>query len=115
MAKKPTKKAAAAAPAAPEARPDGRPRLSAHPRARRQIREAKAWAGLVGFVLVALLSLQGGTPLFDTGVRALIAGAACYVVGWALALAVWRHVARAEVKLFEQRLLEEPEPAAAPR
>ena len=108
MAKKP-------APTAPASRPDGRPRLSAHPRARRQIREAKAWAGLVGFVLVGLLSLQGGTLLFDAGVRALIAGAACYVVGWALALAVWRHVARAEVKLFEQRLLDEPEPAAQPQ
>jgi protein-S-isoprenylcysteine O-methyltransferase Ste14 len=107
------KKPAPAAPA-PAPRADGRPRLSAHPRARRQIREAKAWAGLVGFVLVALLSLQGGSPLFDAGVRALIAGAGCYVVGWALALAVWRHVARAEVKLFEQRLLEEPEPGAQP-
>lgn len=109
------KKQAPPAPAPPEPREDGRPRLSSHPRARRQIREAKAWAGLVGFVLVALLSLQGGTPLFEAGVRALIAGLACYVVGWALALAVWRHVARAEVKLFEQRLLDEPEAAGSAR
>ncbi len=83
--------------------PDLRPRLSAHPRARRQIREAKAWAGLVGFVLVALLSLQAGQPLFDAGVRALLAGLACYVAGWALAVTVWRHLARAEVQVAEQR------------
>jgi hypothetical protein len=46
---------------------DLRPRLSAHPRARRQIREAKAWAGIVAFVLTALLSLQANLPLFDAG------------------------------------------------
>jgi len=83
---------------------DLRPRLSAHPRAQRQIREAKAWAGLVGFVLVALLSVQAGQPLFDAGVRALFAGLGCYVAGWALAVTVWRHLARAEVQLAEQRL-----------
>lgn len=108
--KKATKKAAPTAPApAAQPRADGRPRLSAHPRARRQIREAKAWAGLAGFVLVALLSVQGGTPVFESGIRALGVGAACYVIGWALALALWRHLARAEVKLFEQRLLDESE------
>ena len=94
-------KAAAAAP------PDARPRLSAHPRARRQIREAKAWSGLAGFALVLLLSLQGGALLFEAGVRALAAGAGCYVVGWALAVLVWRHVARAEVLVAEQRFREE--------
>ena len=105
------KGAATAAVAAPPPRRDGRPRLSEHPRARRQIREAKAWGGLVGFVLVALLSVQGGTPLFESGLRALIAGAACYVIAWALALALWRHLARVEVKLFEQSLLDEtPQP-----
>ncbi len=92
----------AAAPAPP---PDLRPRLSAHPRAQRQIREAKAWAGLAGFVLVALLSVQAGQPLFDAGVRALLAGLACYVAGWALAVTVWRHLARAEGQVAEQRVL----------
>ena len=100
---KPTKAAVAAAP--PPA--DLRPRLSAHPRARRQIREAKAWAGLVGFVLVALLSTQAGVPLFDAGVRALLAGLGCYVLGWVLAIVVWRHVARAEVQVAEQRFAAE--------
>src|SRR5688500_19835072 len=83
---------------------DLRPRLSRHPRAQRQIREAKAWAGIVGFALVALLSWQGGLPIFDVGVRALIAGVGCYVAGWAVAVSVWRHIARAEVGLAEQRI-----------
>ena len=85
---------------------DGLPRLSAHPRAARQIREAKAWSGLVGFVLVLLLSLHGGSPWFDAGVRALAAGSALYVLGWGFAVLVWRHLARAEVLVAEQRYRE---------
>jgi hypothetical protein len=91
---------------APAAPPDARPRLSAHPKARRQIREAKAWSGLVGFTLVLILSLEGGALLFDAGARALAAGAGCYVAGWALAVLVWRHLARAEVLVAEQRFRE---------
>jgi hypothetical protein len=99
MAKKDTKGAA------PES--DLLPRLSAHPRARRQIREAKGYGGVAGFVLVALLSLQANVTYFDAGVRALTAGVVCYVVAWAVAVAVWRHLARAEVQLAEQRLREQ--------
>jgi hypothetical protein len=99
MAKKDTKAAATGS--------DMLPRLSAHPRARRQIREAKGYGGATGFVLVALLSLQADVTYFDAGVRALIAGVVCYVVAWAAAVAVWRHLARAEVALAEQRLREQ--------
>src|SRR5688500_2587336 len=83
---------------------DLRPRLSRHPRAQKQIREAKAWGGIVGFALVAVLSFQADQPLFDAGVRALIAGVVCYVAAWAMAVSVWSHIARAEVKLAEHRL-----------
>jgi hypothetical protein len=100
-------KAKAKAATAPPA--DARPRLSQHPRARRQIREAKAWSGLAGFVLVLILSLEGGSLLFDAGLRALIAGAGCYVAGWALAVLVWRHLARAELLVAEQRFREAQE------
>jgi protein-S-isoprenylcysteine O-methyltransferase Ste14 len=86
--------------------PDARPRLSQHPRARRQIREAKAWAGIVGFVLVLILSLEGGALPFDAGVRALAAGAGCYVAGWAVAVVVWTQLARAEVLVAEQHFKE---------
>lgn len=89
--------------------PDGRPRLSAHPRARRQIREAKAWSGLAGFALVLVLSLQGGALPFDAGVRALGAGAVCYVAGWALAVVVWSQLARGEVLAAERRFREAQE------
>jgi hypothetical protein len=92
-------------PAAPAA--DARPRLSAHPRASRQIREAKAWSGLAGFALVLILSLQGGALLFDAGLRALAAGAGCYVAGWTLAVVIWSHVAKAEILVAENRLREE--------
>jgi protein-S-isoprenylcysteine O-methyltransferase Ste14 len=102
MASKKDKKNAAPAPA-----DDLRPRLSQHPRAQRQIREAKAWAGIIGFVLVGLLSLQSGQPVFDAGIRALIAGVGCYVAGWALAVTIWRHLARAEVDLARQRITAE--------
>jgi hypothetical protein len=88
---------------------DTRPRLSAHPRARRQIRETKAYAGLAAFALVLLLSLQGGALLLDAGVRALGAGCGAYVVAWAIAVFVWRQLARAEVALAEQRYLEQLE------
>ena len=91
---------AAAAPA------DARPRLSQHPKARRQIREAKAWSGIAGFLLVMILSLEGGALPFDAGLRALAAGAGCYVAGWALAVIVWTHLARAEVLVAEQRFRE---------
>ena len=89
--------------------PDARPRLSAHPKARRQIREAKAWSGIAGFLLVLVLSLEGGALPFDAGLRALAAGAGCYVAGWALAVIVWTHVARAEVLVAEQRFREQLE------
>lgn len=101
--KKKGKKAAAAE--APEE--DLRPRLSQHPRAKRQIREAKGWGGIVGFVLVAWLSMQAHLPLFDAGLRALAAGIACYVIAWAFAVAIWRHVAQAEILVAEQNLASE--------
>ena len=99
---KPKGKSAPAAPAAP-ASEDLRPRLSKHPRAQKQIREAKAWGGIVGFALVGLLSLQADQTLFDAGVRALVAGTVCYVAAWAMAVVVWAQLARAEVKVAEQR------------
>ena len=103
---KPKSKGKQAKERAPAAPPDARPRLSQHPKARRQIREAKAWSGIGGFLLVLLLSLEGGALPFDAGVRALAAGAGCYVAGWALAVLVWTQLARAEVLAAEQRYQE---------
>jgi hypothetical protein len=81
-------------------------RINAHPRARHQIALAKGWAGLSGFGIALLLSLQAAVPPFDAGMRALVAGIALYLFAWAAALAVWRHVAVAEVAAAQRRLEE---------
>ena len=82
---------------------DTRPRLSEHPRARRQIRQAKAWGGLVGFGLVGLLSLQAGALPTDALTRALTGGIAVYLAAWVLAVVVWTQLARGELLAAEQR------------
>ena len=94
MAKKPK---SAAEPA------DKRPRLSQHPRARRQIRQTKAWGGLIGFLLVGTLSLQAGSLPADALLRALVGGIAIYLAAWVLAVVVWTQVARGELIVAEQR------------
>lgn len=93
------KKTAKGAPADPNT-----PRLSAHPKARRQIRAAKAWSGLAVFLLVQILAVRAGLPMFDAGVRALAAGVAAYVAAWLIAVVVWRQLALAEVEALKQRL-----------
>jgi hypothetical protein len=72
-------------------------RLCDHPRASRQIEVVRSWGALVAFALTGLLSLRAGVLPFDAGIRALIAGIVGYVAMWALAVAVWRHLAVAEL------------------
>jgi uncharacterized membrane protein YccC len=107
------KKGASAAP------DDHLPRLSAHPRARAHIGMAKAWAGLIGFVAVTLLSRGAEVPWFDSLLRGLVAGIIAYVVAWAAAVVVWRHIATAELEVLrrrtEERLRAEQEAADAAR
>jgi hypothetical protein len=93
-------------PKKPAGPPDKRPRLSAHPRAVRQINQAKAWGGMVGFALVGALSLQGGSTDVDALTRALLAGIAVYLAAWVLAVVVWRQIARAEVIAAERTWLQ---------
>jgi hypothetical protein len=71
-------------------------RLSDHPRALRQIEQARGWGGIGCFALVALLGLASGVPPATIGLRALIAGVVGYIVCWFLAVMVWRHLAVAE-------------------
>jgi predicted lipid-binding transport protein (Tim44 family) len=80
------------------------PSVAAHPRAALQVARAKGWGGLVGFLLGGYLSLPTNT-LVDAGIRALVAGAVCYVVTWAAALFVWRRLVVIEIKRREQELL----------
>lgn len=72
------------------------PSLAAHPRAAHSVARAKAWGGLVGFVLGGYLSLSTHS-LPDAGLRALAAGVVCYVATWALAVFVWRRLVVAEL------------------
>jgi hypothetical protein len=76
----------------------GGPSVSAHPRASYQVRRAKGWGGIAGFALAAYLSYKAGVPTFDLGLRALIAGLVGYMLAWACAVTVWRHLVLAELR-----------------
>jgi hypothetical protein len=83
--------------------PDTVPRLANHPRAKSQIGLAKSWAALIGFVAVTLLSRGAGLPWFDSLLRGLGAGVVCYLVAWMAAVAVWSHLAKAELEVMRRR------------
>jgi hypothetical protein len=72
--------------------------VATHPRARSQVRRAKGWGGLIGFAVATYLSLKAGVPAPQTGLRALGAGIAGYLVAWACAVSVWRHLVLAELR-----------------
>ncbi len=78
--------------------------LAEHPRAVFRIKQAKEAGGLAGFVFGAYLSFHTHT-MFETGVRALMAGIACYVIVWGAAVFLWRHLIIAELRSREQALL----------
>jgi len=80
------------------------PKLTAHPRAQRHIRQAKGWGGILGLVLVVLASKHGGLPNWDAGLRGLMGGVVGYIVGWTVALQVWRHLAMAEIRAARAKL-----------
>ena len=94
---------------------DGQPvvRLAAHPRAQQQIATAKSWGGLLGFVLVGLLSYRAGVPAFEAGLRALGGGFGLYLLAWAGAVAIWREIAVAEVERARRLLAEHAAAVAA--
>jgi hypothetical protein len=90
------------------AAPGGGPReirLSEHPRARRQIRQAKAWAALAAAALAAYVSWHGGATFVDTALRAILWGTIAYLVAWACAQQIWRQLALAELRAAERRAL----------
>lgn len=74
------------------------PSVAAHPRAGAQVARAKAWGGLGGFLLAALLSWRAGVPGADVLLRAIGGGIAGYVLAWAAAVIVWRHLVVAELR-----------------
>jgi hypothetical protein len=88
-------------------------RLSAHPRAQRQIGMAKSWTGLIAFAFVLYVSHGAGLPLGDALARGLLGGIAGYLAAWMIAVTVWRHVALAELEGLRLRVLAKMEAQAA--
>jgi hypothetical protein len=73
--------------------------VGAHPRARASIRRTRAWTALAAFGIVLFLCLNAGVPGQEAALRALVAGLVGNLVGWACALAVWRSLVMAELKV----------------
>jgi hypothetical protein len=88
-------------------------RVSAHPRATYSIARIKAFGGLFGLLLVALLSWQGGLPPVDAALRGLVGGVVAYLVCWALAVQVWRHLVMAEAAAAAEVVRKRSEAARA--
>ena len=66
--------------------------LQKHPTAGPKIRRAKAWAGIAGFLLMAVVGTRHGSPLDATLVRALVGGLAANLLVWAVSVAVVKRV-----------------------
>jgi hypothetical protein len=81
------------------AAPEGTISVSAHPRARASIRRTRARTALAAFGLVLFICLSGSVPPQEAFLRALVAGLVGNLVGWACALAVWRSLIMAELKV----------------
>lgn len=104
----------------PQPKPSGgeapqSPSVASHPRAGAQVARAKSAGGLAGFGLAAFLSWRAQVPMPDLLMRAIGAGLVTYVLAWAAAVAVWRHLVIAEMRAVRVRLAAERAAAAIPR
>ncbi len=90
------------------------PSVAGHPRAVAQVRRAKGLGGVGGFALAAALGLKAGIPPDQIGERALAAGVAGYMLAWACAVTVWRHLVLAELRTLADRALAAAEAHKAP-
>jgi hypothetical protein len=89
--------------------------IANHPRARASIRRTKAWTGLAGFAIAALLSAQASVPMFQVGLRALGAGVVGYMLAWWFSVMIWKQLIMAEQKAaYEAIERRRDEDAAAP-
>ena len=67
-------------------------------RAAAGIRRSKARTALAGFALAGFASHAHGDLFFTAGVHALEGGIVGYLLGWTVALTVWRRIMRAETR-----------------
>lgn len=88
-------------------------RVGAHPRARRSIRRARAYAGMGGFAIVLLLALRAGVPGLEALLRALAGGVALHFGAWACAIALWRRLIVVELEAARARYLGRSAPVGA--
>lgn len=88
--------------------------VAAHPRAAAAVKRAKGFGGVGGFALAAYLSHKAGVPAAQVGARALAVGIAGYLVAWACAVTIWRHLVMAEFRAAVEsgRMKLQPAPAA---
>jgi hypothetical protein len=89
------------------------PSVFNHPRAGYQVRRAKGWGGIAGFVIAGYLSYKAGVPTFDVVLRALVAGIVGYMLAWMCAVTVWRHLVLAELRAAVERS-QPPDPDLIP-
>jgi hypothetical protein len=87
--------------------------IAGHPRAGTHVRLAKGWGGIVAFLVTAYLSLTAGVTPDQAALRAIGAGIGGYVLGWACAVTVWRHLLIAELRALAEHA-HRGRPAAAP-
>jgi hypothetical protein len=80
--------------------------IAGHPRATYSIRRARGFGGMIGLLLVGLLSYRAGALPVDAALRALAGGVAGYVACWMIAVQVWRHLVIAEARAAAERVRE---------
>lgn len=78
----------------------GRPSVANHPRAAASVRRMKGIGGLVGFGIGALLAHSAGLSTVSVLERALLIGIGAYILTWACAVAVWRQIVLAELRMI---------------
>lgn len=91
----------------------GGPSVFNHPRARYQVRRAKGWGGIAGFLVAGYLSYKAGVPTFDVWLRALVFGIVGYMLAWMCAVTVWRQLVLAELRAAVERT-QAPDPDLIP-
>ena len=89
--------------------------IAGHPRAAQAVRRAKGIGALAGFALAALASHGAGVSHTQMAERALAGGVVAYLLAWACAVTVWRHIVLAELRaLAEQRFGFDPVKGSPP-
>ena len=82
---------------------EGKPKISEHPVAARQIARVRAWAALIGFVVGFWLSRRAGLPVPESGARAIAAGVVLRLLAWAAIVSLWRQLIPAEIEARRRR------------